>query len=130
MRRRSLRLLPALVAVLPLLAAFAAPRAEFHLRLIKAEPGVNDTVAVAPTAIRLWFSERPEAAVSSVALVGPAGPVRLAKPSLADDEHAPLVAAVEGSVAPGTYRVNWRAMSGDGHPMHGWFRFVYRPAGK
>jgi methionine-rich copper-binding protein CopC len=118
------------VAVLPLLAAFAAPRAEFHLRLLKAEPGVNDTVAVAPTAIRLWFSERPAVAVSAVALVGPTGPVKVAKPTLADGEHAPLVAAVEGPVAPGTYRVNWRAMSDDGHPMRGWFRFVYRPAAK
>jgi methionine-rich copper-binding protein CopC len=113
-----------------LLAAFAAPRSEFHLRLIRAEPGVNDTVTVAPTVIRLWFSERPEAAVSAVALVGPDGPVALGKATLAGGDKAPLEAAVQGKVVPGTYRVNWRAMSGDGHPMRGWFRFVYRPAAK
>ncbi len=49
-----------------LLATFvAAPLpAARHNRLVKAEPGVDSTVAKSPAQIRLWFKEPPELAVS------------------------------------------------------------------
>ena len=39
--------------------------AAVHTHLVKAEPGVDSTVKVAPTQIRLWFNEAPEVALSA-----------------------------------------------------------------
>lgn len=128
-RRRIDRVLPIalLAAVVVLGGASRAPTA-FHLHLKRAEPGVNDTVTVAPTAIRLWFTERPEAAVARIELRGPGGvAVAVGRPTLAADQDAPLTAQVTGAVAPGAYTVIWRAMSADGHPMRGSFGFLFRP---
>ncbi|HEU5359020.1 MAG TPA: copper resistance CopC family protein [Gemmatimonadales bacterium] len=107
----------------------ARPAEAFHLHLKRAEPGINDTVAVAPKVIRLWFTERPEAAVARIQLQGPGGGwVAVAKPYLEPGDDAPLAAAVTGAMAPGAYRVLWRAMAADGHPMRGSFGFVLKPA--
>lgn len=112
---------------LPFLLA-ARPASEFHLHLKRADPGVNDTVAVAPKVIRLWFTERPEAAVARIELRGPGGVmVAVAKPTIDAGEDAPLTAQVTGTVAPGAYTVIWRAMSADGHAMRGSFGFLVRP---
>lgn len=126
---RRLHLWPALLALPLLLAARPArPAPEFHLHLKHAEPGVNDTVAVAPKVIRLWFTERPEAAVARIELRGPGGAVvAVAKPAIEAGEDAPLTAQVTGTMAPGAYTVIWRAMSADGHAMRGSFGFLFRP---
>lgn len=114
------------IVALPLLTA-ARPTDAFHLHLKRAEPGVNDTVAVAPKIIQLWFTERPESAVARIELWGPGGAqVAVAKPTLAPGDDAPLSAQVTGLVAPGAYKVVWRAMAGDGHAMRGSFGFLYR----
>ncbi|MFI5234536.1 MAG: copper resistance protein CopC [Gemmatimonadales bacterium] len=122
---RHLCLLAGLFA-LPLLTA-ARPSAFFHLHLKRAEPGINDTIAVAPKAIRLWFTETPEAAVAGIALIGPGGAkISLGKPALESGQSPALTAPVQGPMAPGAYRVQWRAMAGDGHPMRGSFGFILR----
>src|SRR5882672_2336466 len=52
----------------------AAPNARhFHVALTKAEPGVNDTVWTSPTALKLWFSERIQVAVTAARVTGPDG---------------------------------------------------------
>ena len=110
------------------LAAFT-PSAAWHLHLKRAEPGVNDTVAAAPKAVRLWFTETPEAVGARVTLTGPGGTaIALGKPAVESGDDAPLAAEVKGPMAPGTYQVAWRAMAKDGHTMGGTFRFVLRPA--
>jgi methionine-rich copper-binding protein CopC len=114
------------ILVLPFLTA-ARPTDAFHLHLKRAEPGVNDTVAVAPKVIQLWFTERPESAVARIELWGPGGAqVAVAKPTLAAGDDAPLTAQITGAMTPGAYKVVWRAMAGDGHAMRGSFGFLYR----
>ncbi|MGH7533940.1 MAG: copper resistance CopC family protein [Gemmatimonadales bacterium] len=99
----------------------------FHLHLKRAEPGVNDTIAVAPKVIRLWFTERPEVAVARIELRGPGGvAIAVARPTIDAGEDAPLTAQVTGTMAPGAYTVLWRAMSADGHAMRGSFGFLFR----
>jgi methionine-rich copper-binding protein CopC len=101
----------------------------WHLHLKRAEPGVNDTVAVAPRAIRLWFTETPEVAGARVTLTAVGGAaVTLGKPWLESGDDPALTANVTGPLAAGTYQVGWRAMARDGHTMAGTFRFVLRPA--
>jgi len=96
-----------------------------HLHLLRSEPSANDTVATAPAAIKLWFSERPEVAVTTVKLATASGTaVQLAPLAVDSGAHAPLVAAVRGQIAKGAYTVTWRSTAMDGHPSSGSFNFV------
>ncbi len=42
-----------------------------HLRLARAEPAPGSVVDTSPTHIRLWFTERPQRAPVSLALITP-----------------------------------------------------------
>jgi copper transport protein len=96
-----------------------------HLHLLRSEPSANDTVATAPAAIRFWFSERPEVAVTTVKLMTSGGaPVQLAPLAVDTGAKPPLVAAIRGALAKGTYTVTWRSTAMDGHPASGRFDFV------
>lgn len=78
-----------------------------------------------PTSVRLWFSQPPELAVTTVKVTGPrprATAVALAP--LARGDSALVVAPVKGVMAPGTYTVAWRTMAKDGHVARGTFAFT------
>ena len=96
-----------------------------QLHLLRTQPAANDTVATAPTAIKFWFSERPELAITTVKLTTAAGtPVPLAPLTVDTGANAPLVAALRGPIPKGTYMVAWRSTAMDGHPASGHFDFV------
>jgi methionine-rich copper-binding protein CopC len=96
-----------------------------HIHLMRSSPSANDTVATAPTALRFWFSERPELAVTTVKLSAAGGTMVPLAPLKADTgANAPLVAAIKGPIAAGTYTVMWRTTATDGHPANGHFDFV------
>jgi copper resistance protein C len=94
-----------------------------HNRLTKSEPAADSTVA-APTEIRLWFSERPAARLSSIILQA-ADSSRVALGAVrATDDPLSVTAPVEGALRAGQYAVTWRTTSSDGHVVRG--RFVFR----
>jgi methionine-rich copper-binding protein CopC len=96
-----------------------------HLHLLRSEPSANDTVATAPAALKFWFSQRPELAVTTVKLSTSAGaPVPLAPLAVDSGANGPLVAGLRGPIAKGTYMVTWRTTATDGHPASGRFDFV------
>jgi methionine-rich copper-binding protein CopC len=96
-----------------------------HLALVKSDPKANDTLHTAPTAVRLWFTEPPEMAVTRVKLVSAAGTAVAMKPVTRDTSAtAPVVAAISGPVPPGSYVVSWKTTADDGHPAAGRIPFV------
>jgi hypothetical protein len=108
-----------------LLVIFGLPTSNAHLHLLRSEPSANDTVATAPAAIKFWFSERPELAITMVKLTTSAGTtVPLAPLAVDTGANSPLVAGVRGTLAKGTYMVMWRTTATDGHPASGRFDFV------
>ena len=117
-RRVTRTLVPAAI----FLAACAASRAPFHLHLVKSAPEANATVTTAPDSVRLWFSQRPELAVTSVKVTGPAQSAVALAP-LARGDSALVIAPVKGKMATGSYTVAWRTMSKDGHAVRGTFSF-------
>jgi methionine-rich copper-binding protein CopC len=127
----SLRLALAAAAILVAGAAFAArpqsARAEavaFHLHLLRSAPAADSTVA-APAEVKLWFTEAPELAVTTVRLARANGtPVRLS--ALHSERNNAVSAHVTGTLAPGRYNITWRTMSHDGHPMRGTIPFTVR----
>jgi methionine-rich copper-binding protein CopC len=107
------------------LALVALFTSSAHIHLMRSQPSANDTVATAPSALRFWFSERPELAVTTIKLTSAAGAaVPLAPLTVDTGDNAPLVATIRGGIAPGTYSVMWRTTATDGHPASGHFDFV------
>jgi methionine-rich copper-binding protein CopC len=117
--RRGMALAVTTIGVL----ALSAWRAPFHLHLLKSAPAANATMTAAPEAIRLWFSQPPELAVTSVKVTGP-GSAAVALAPLAGGDSALVVAPVKGKMVAGAYTVTWRTMAKDGHVARGTFAFT------
>jgi methionine-rich copper-binding protein CopC len=107
--------------------ATAAASLAFHLRLVRSHPAKDAVVTEAPAEVRLWFSEKPQVAVSAIALKGPAGPAKLSATRTGPDSMA-VAAAVESPLTPGAYTVTWRTAGHDGHVLRGEFGFTIRAA--
>ncbi|HXV87395.1 MAG TPA: copper resistance CopC family protein [Gemmatimonadales bacterium] len=116
---------PAAVILLGLAAGTALA---VHLRLTKSEPASDAVLDQPPAEVRLWFSEKPQAAVSAIRLSGPAGVAKLAVVQPGPDSMA-ISARVESRLEPGAYTVSWRTAGRDGHPLRGEFAFTISPSG-
>ncbi|MFI5231642.1 MAG: copper resistance protein CopC [Gemmatimonadales bacterium] len=118
MRRRLAPLLAAAALVLGVRAV-----AEAHAMLVSAEPAAGAHLASAPSRVRLVFSEALELSLAELSLTDDSGrTVRLKATGDPRDVHA-LIAPV-ASIAPGSYRVTWRVVSADGHPVEGSYVFT------
>jgi copper transport protein len=103
----------------------AASETTVHLALEKSSPAEDTVLDRAPTEIRLFFSQAPQAAGTSLRLMA-ADSTRVstgdAEPSA--EEPAVFAAPVTGDMPDGSYTVVWRAMAKDGHVVRGEFGFA------
>ena len=107
------------VAVLLLSLVVGPP----HATLVSSEPAANAVLVTSPPRLRLVFSEPIEARLSSVVLASSGGlEERLAVTADPRDVHA--VAGPLRLLAPGSYRLLWRVVSADGHPVSGSLPFT------
>lgn len=126
MRKRAI---PAVFVVLGMvvLATAAAPaEAVLHLKLDKSTPEADQVVTTTPDKLLLDFSEKPEVAVSRVAVSGEHGAVKLTDPKLDEQDESILWVAFEEPLGDGAYSVSWTTSSDDGHPVRGEFSFTVR----
>jgi methionine-rich copper-binding protein CopC len=106
--------------------ATAVP-ASAHDYLVSTSPEIDGTADTAPPRVTLTFNEAVNTRFSTVQVTGPTGGVWQA--------GAPQVlgATVTQRLLPlgpaGPYRVTWRVVSADGHPIGGTFDFTLRTAG-
>jgi copper transport protein len=121
-----MRRLAVAASVVGLLVVAGAPPSPAwgHAALQRTEPAADAALDVAPTAVRLTFSEQPERSLSTVRVVDAAGTAfeeGLAQPVPGD----PLSLTV--ALRPldrGVYTVTWRVVSAvDGHPTAGAYAF-------
>lgn len=100
----------------------AAP-ASAHAGLVSSNPANGSVLSTAPSAITLTFTEQPDPALSSIALIdsgGTAVPLGTVTVSGADG----LTASVPSGLPEGVYTVSWRVVSSDdGHVTAGAFSF-------
>lgn len=112
MRRSSL--------IIALLLSFAADKAYAHAFLDHAEPRVGNQVASPPREVTLTFTQKLEAAFSSVTVTGPSGQrVDAGKARVNGNQ---MSVSLKGGGA-GTYHVNWHVLSVDTHTTEGNYTF-------
>lgn len=111
-----------------LLAGAAPAESVLHLKLDKSAPEADQVVSEAPTKIVLEFSERPELAVSRIAVKGAHGDAKLTAVARSEEDETILWAAFETPLTDGAYTVSWMTSSSDGHAVRGEFSFTVRAA--
>ena len=111
-----------------ILLTLPAGEALAHARLLKSDPAPGSTLAHPPRQLVLRFSEviRPNA--SGVRLTRPDGESSVLGP-LMRDPHDPDIVIVNtpADLGPGGYKVEWKALSPDGHHTQGTFGFNVGP---
>ena len=106
-----------------------APALFAHAKLMRSDPVAGASLDSAPRHITLVFTEKPEAALSSIRLVAPNNDTTLLSSLRRDSNNEySLIADVPDGIADGRYRVLWKAAGSDGHPSLGSFDFVVTPA--
>jgi methionine-rich copper-binding protein CopC len=109
-----------LAGIIPLLLLFATNDATAHAMLDRAEPRVGNTVTTTPREVTLWFTQKLEAAFSTITVTDPAGKRADTGKTRVSGSQMSVSLRSGGS---GTYHVMWRAISVDSHATDGGFTF-------
>jgi copper resistance protein C len=111
------------LALMTLLVLARAATVSPHALLLESTPAA-DTTVTAPSRLVLRFNGRLETGLSSVTLLG--GPrqmrVLLIKNEATPEQRDMLIYTLP-PLEPGRYRVEWKALSVDGHLTNGVLRF-------
>jgi len=97
-----------------------------HAHLESAEPADAAILTAAPAALTLKFSEAIELGFTGITVTGPAGAVTLQPAHLDPADAETLVVPLDGSLAAGTYTVDWHSLSTDGHKTKGSYSFTVK----
>lgn len=103
-------------------------QAQAHAFLKSAKPKVGSQVHKAPKTVRLLFTEEVEPVFSGIKVLNQKGK-RVDKDDthVAKSNHKWLIVSLH-PLDPGTYKVEWKAVSVDTHVTHGHFKFEIAPA--
>jgi methionine-rich copper-binding protein CopC len=114
----------ALAASLLLFMTATTAAAAAHSGLTDAQPAADATLGASPDAVKLTFSERPQASLSEIAVRDKTGrAVQAGAPEPVPGEPLALSVPV-GKLPRGVYTVAWRAVSAvDGHASSGAYAF-------
>ena len=94
-----------------------------HATLLRSTPAANARLTAPPKTVRLVFSEQVVPDLSQISLVGADGnSISLKVANDPHDVHV-LVGNVDTPLAGGSYKVVWRVLSADGHPVGGNYAF-------
>jgi copper resistance protein C len=105
-----------LIGIIPLLFSLATGQAAAHAFLDHAEPRVGNKVATPPREVTLWFTQKLEAAFSTINVTNAAGQrVDTGKTRVSGSQMS--VSLRPGGT--GTYRVMWHVLSVDTHTTDG-----------
>jgi copper resistance protein C len=121
--RKELNMRKAILAYIVPTMLLSAASASAHAHLEQASPAVSGTVTEPPATITLRFSEKLEAAFSSIEVQDDTGR-RVDKGKVSLDPNDAKVLRIDLKVlSPGLYKVIWRAISVDTHTTTGDFTF-------
>ena len=116
-------------ALLTLVAAtLIGAVAQAHPELKATDPPGGGTIVGSPNEIRMMFTESLIAKFSGVELKDKGGRVIVTGTATIDpNDRKQLVVPLKQPLAPGTYDVDWHAVSVDTHKVQGHFSFSVGP---
>ena len=126
-RLTGLRLALSILVAAPSGAAAADARVA-HTQLESSTPAAGDTVMATPRELVLTFGGLVEEAGAFFRLLGPSGRNWTLEGSRLPGSARALTSPMP-ALAPGAYRLEWRVISGDGHPISGDFVFFVGAGG-
>ncbi len=107
---------------------FMATAAFAHAHLERAVPGAGATVSASPSELELGFTQNIVPAFSSLTLSNALGElIPTGKPAPDPVNPKVLHIPLEHALKPGTYSVNWHAVSVDTHASSGRYEFIVAP---
>jgi methionine-rich copper-binding protein CopC len=112
--------LSSILCAIPLMLLLATGEASAHAMLDHAEPRVGNKVATTPREVTLWFTQKLEAAFSTITVTDSAGKRVDTGKTRVNGSQMSVSLRSGGS---GTYRVIWRVLSVDTHTTDGSFTF-------
>lgn len=122
----------ALLTGLLLVLCLVMPQwASAHAYIVKASPEENELLATAPQRLTLEFNESLQTAFYDINITGPDGN-QAGDGNVQIDPERPhiLETGLKTGLGDGTYAVNWKAVSADGHPISGAYVFhIGEPSG-
>jgi copper transport protein len=105
------------------IALLSARTVNTHAELLRSDPPSGSVLGTSPRQISLWFSEPIDTVPDSISVTAADGArVDRRDATVFSGDPARMTASIELR-GPGTYRVSWRAVSADGHPINGSFAF-------
>lgn len=111
----------ALICTLGVAALLSNGPAAAHTHLLQASPADGSSLQHTPPRLQLQFSEAALLTALSMQREGGAAPLKLPIPA---GQAAATFSIVLPPLAPGKYRVTWRALSDDHHMSSGFIRFT------
>ncbi|MGJ7913406.1 copper resistance protein CopC [Neobacillus sp. LXY-1] len=91
-----------------------------HAYIIKSEPSENEILDQAPNRVSIQFDETIQPTFHSIKVFDSDGKQVDQKNGRIDPHHASIIGAdLESNLPNGTYTVQWKVVSGDGHPVEG-----------
>ncbi|MGA3037643.1 MAG: copper resistance protein CopC [Vulcanimicrobiaceae bacterium] len=109
------------IAVAALLFAPICVRA--HAFLDHSDPAVGSTIPTSPAVIHLWFTQQLEPVFTSVTVTDKSGATVNDGPAEIDPGNKFELDVKMKPLDPGTYKVEWHALSVDTHRTQGDFSF-------
>lgn len=98
-----------------------------HAFLDHAEPPVGCQIHAAPVAVKIWFTEKLEAALSKIQVFDESGQEVDKRDVRADKSDPALLSVSLLALRSGKYKVVWRVVSVDTHVTTGNFSFEFTP---
>jgi methionine-rich copper-binding protein CopC len=95
-----------------------------HAFPIRSDPRVGWTIPTAPNKVTIWFDGNLEPAFSTITVYNSAKQRVDQGDSRVDSSEANVLEVNLSVLAPGTYRVYWKALSKDTHVTEGDFYFT------
>jgi hypothetical protein len=99
------------------------PSAWAHAFIDHAEPAVGSKLASPPGAVKIWFTERLEPALSKIQVFDSQGTEVDKRDTKVDPKNGQLLLVSLPAIKTGKYRVTWRVVSVDTHVTNGSFEF-------
>ena len=108
------------------IGVFGVTSASAHAELVSMTPAVGSVVTAPPASVTLTFGEDIAAMGSTIVVLAPSGaPVQSGDPTV---NGMTIDVGLQSLTETGTYQVNFRVLSADGHIVNDSASFTYAPA--